>query len=406
MKSPCEQQDLHSIEQTIEFLTELLKFELKTETVDLLNAQQRILAEEISAKVDVPAWDNSAMDGYAFNSLDLIGKNALPVSGIMAAGDNPNQCILRGHCVRIYTGAPIPQGVDTVVPQENCLVDGERIIFDEFEIGQNIRKQGEETQQGAVLLSKGTRLRAQEVGLLASQGYGQIKVFKPLRVGVFSSGNELAIPGEPIRNGQIYDVNRYTLNALFKGWGLQVTHYPNLPDSLAATLASLDKASQEQDIIVTSGAVSVSEADHIKAAVEQLGKINLWRVAIQPGKPFAFGKIGSAAWIGLPGNPAASLITSCIMVRPALLKAQGLEAKEPTPMRFKALFNHKSKVRQQYLQARLVQSEGKTSVELHPKQSSAMLANASWADGLAVIPAFSAITEGDRVEFIPYTAFF
>ena len=403
MNATCDKPNLHSIEHTIASLKALLKFDLENETVDLFHAEKRILAHDVFAQVDVPAWNNSAMDGYGFNSLDLIGKTSLPVAGIMAAGDNPNQCILRGNCFRIYTGAPIPHGVDTVVAQENCRIVGNTVIFDEFEFGQNIRKQGEETRKDALLLKKGTQLRAQEVGLLASQGYHQIQVYKPLKVGILSSGNELAIPGEKIREGQIYDVNRYTLNALFKGWGCTVTHYPNLPDSLNETVNSLEKTSQEQDIIITSGAVSVSEADHIKAAVQQLGEINLWRVAIQPGKPFAFGKIGKAAWIGLPGNPAASLITSCIMVRPALFCALGKNFKDEAPLRFKAVFNTRSSVRQQYLQARLVQSEGKTSVELHPKQSSAMLANASWAEGLAVIPPNTCIAEGDRVQFIPYS---
>lgn len=404
MNSVCETQDLNSIEHSIAALTALLNLPQQIDQVDLFHAQGRVLASDLFAQQSVPAWDNSAMDGYALHSQDLAHSFTLPCFGVMAAGANPQQTLKAKSCMRIYTGAPIPLGADTVVPQENCDREGNLVRFHEVKAGQHIRRLGEEIQQGEPLLPKGTRLRAQEIGLLASQGYHQIPVYRPRRIGIISSGNELATPGEPLAVGQIYDVNRYTLHALLTGWGFAVTHYPNLPDTLDATLRCLQQASQEQELIITSGAVSVSEADHIKAAVAQLGELNLWRVAIQPGKPLAFGKIGNAVWLGLPGNPAATLVTSCIIARPALLTWQGVALSNASHRRYKANFSAKGSVRRQYLQARLVEQFGEIWIEKHPKQSSAMLANASWAEGLAVIMPKCDLQEGDKIEFISYHA--
>lgn len=402
MHSACERSDLCSIEQAIEALTRLLKHPIELISLPLSRATGQVLAEDIHAKLDVPRWDNSAMDGYALNSVDLNYGNRLPVAGCQAAGD-PLQALPPGHCLQIFTGAPVPPEADTVVPQEDCQRHAEEVEFGRVNAGQNIRRQGEETRMGQLLLRQGTQLRAQEVGLLASQGYAQIKVYRPLRIGIISSGNELCEPGVALASSQIYDTNRYLLASLLQGWRFEVSQYPPLRDDLEDTLQLLSRASAEQDILISSGGVSVGEADHLKTAIQQLGQLNLWRVAIQPGKPLAFGTVGNIPWIGLPGNPAASLVTALIIVRPALLAAQGRIAAPPQPLPAQADFTRsKPRARTQYLQAQLQIDQGQLLARLHPQQSSAMLANCCWADGLVVVPPHQAIQAGDTVSFIPY----
>ncbi len=404
--SVCDQGALHSIEQAISALKTTLKQTTHTQTMALPAALQHVLARSVYAQVDVPQWDNSAMDGYALRANDLQQPdNSLPIAGRIAAGDLPEQNLPAGHCMHILTGAPLPLGADTVVAQENCTINPEKIQFNNYKAGGNIRRRGEEIQQGQLLLAAGTRLRAQEIGLLASQGFAEIEVYTPLRIGLISSGNELCELGQPLQPGQIYDINSYSLQALLSGLGFQVTHYANIPDDLQQNIDSLAQASSEQDILISSGGVSVGEEDHLKKAVSTLGQLNLWRVAIQPGKPLAFGTIGETPWIGLPGNPAAALITGLIIARPALLHAQGATACDHQTLHVPAAFDwSKARPRQQYLHARLVlQENGQLHAEIHPKQSSAMLSAASWADGLVEIKAQATVNKGDLVGFVAYS---
>ncbi|MCK9236947.1 MAG: molybdopterin molybdotransferase MoeA [Thiopseudomonas sp.] len=404
--SVCDQGALHSIEQAISALKTTLKQTTRTQTMALPAALQHVLARSVYAQVDVPQWDNSAMDGYALRANDLQQPdNSLPIAGRIAAGDLPKQNLPAGHCMHILTGAPLPLGADTVVAQENCIISPEKIQFNNCKAGGNIRRRGEEIQQGQLLLAAGTRLRAQEIGLLASQGFAEIEVYTPLRIGLISSGNELCELGQPLQPGQIYDINSYSLQALLAGLGFQVTHYANIPDDLQQNIDSLAQASSEQDILISSGGVSVGEEDHLKKAVSTLGQLNLWRVAIQPGKPLAFGTIGETPWIGLPGNPAAALITGLIIARPALLHAQGATACSHQTLHIPAAFDwSKARPRQQYLHARLVlQENGQLHAEIHPKQSSAMLSAASWADGLVEIKAQATVNKGDLVGFVAYS---
>lgn len=405
MSSACETPGLSSIDHAIEALTDLLARPIDSCTVPLLQASGQLLAEDIHARQDVPLWDNSAMDGYALNSADLPREGGrLPLAGVQAAGDAGNR-LPAGHCTQIFTGAVVPAGADTVIPQENCQPDTEGVTFDVVKAGQNIRRQGEEIRTGQLLLSKGTRLRAQEVGLLASQGYAQVQVVRALRIGIISSGNELRDPGSPLEPGQIYDTNRYLLASLLQGWGFTVHQYPHLRDDLDDTRRLLASASREQDILISSGGVSVGEADYLKAAVRQLGQLNLWRVAIQPGKPLAFGRVGDTPWIGLPGNPGASLITALIIARPALLRAQGQSCTTPQVLPVTADFEwQKTSVRTRYMQARLQLDNGRLRAALHPQQSSAMLANCCWADGLVEIAPQQIVQRGDLLGFIPYQA--
>ena len=405
--SVCEQGTMHSIEQAISALTATLKIKKTKQTQALPSAHNSVLAESVYAQVDVPQWDNSAMDGYALRANDLQQTdNSLPLAGRIAAGDRPEQSLPAGQCMHILTGAPVPLGADTVVAQEDCSISPEQIQFNHCKAGGNIRRRGEEIQQGQLLLEAGTRLRAQEIGLLASQGYAHVEVYTPLRIGLISSGNELCELGQPLKPGQIYDINSHSLSALFTGLGFTVTHYPKMPDDLQHNIDCLNKASSEQDVLISSGGVSVGEEDHLKNAVSALGQLNLWRVAIQPGKPLAFGTIGDTPWIGLPGNPAAALITALIIARPALLHAQGATHCSHQALHIPAAFDwSKARPRQQYLHARLVlQDNGQLHAEVHPKQSSAMLSAASWADGLVEIKPQETVEKGDLVGFVGYSS--
>lgn len=403
MSNPCEQSSLHSIEQAIDQLTRLLQRPLNNISLPLAAAQGKILADDLPAPLDVPRWDNSAMDGYALNSSDLDPANpCLPVAGCQAAGD-PASTLPAGHCMQIFTGAVLPAGADTVIPVENCQVDNGQVRFKSYTAGQNIRRQGEETQAGQLLLARGSRLDARHIGLLASQGYAEVDVYRPLHIGILSSGNELREPGNELDDGQIYDANSFLLAGLLQGWGFSITRYPRMRDELEASRQLLTAAANKQDILISSGGVSAGEADFLKIAVGQLGQLNLWRVAIQPGKPLAFGRVGNTPWIGLPGNPGASLVTALIIARPALLAAQGLTNIQPQTLQVQSGFKRsKARGRQQYLQARLDSSTGNLKAILHPQQSSAMLANCCWADGLIVIPAHHSVTTGDLLQFIPY----
>lgn len=404
--SVCEQGTMHSIEQAISALTATLSIKKTKQRQALPNTHNCVLAESVYAQVDVPQWDNSAMDGYALRANDLQQPdNSLPLAGRIAAGDRPEQSLPAGQCMHILTGAPVPLGADTVVAQEDCTISTEQIQFNNCQAGGNIRRRGEEIQQGQLLLEAGTRLRAQEIGLLASQGYAHVEVYTPLRIGLISSGNELCELGQPLKPGQIYDINSYSLNALLQSLGFQVTLYTKMPDDLQQSSACLAKASAEQDVLISSGGVSVGEEDHLKNAVSALGQLNLWRVAIQPGKPLAFGSVGNTPWIGLPGNPAAALITALIIARPALLHAQGVADYSHQALHIPAAFEwSKPRPRQQYLHARLVlQDNGQLHAEIHPKQSSAMLSAASWADGLIEIKAQQTVQKGDLVRFVAYS---
>lgn len=399
----CEEDRLSSIEEASAALGKLLVRPLAVIETPLLEATGRILARDLPVRLDAPRHDNSAMDGYALCATDLDPAHpVLPLAGCMAAGDQP-KALRPGHCMQIFTGASLPQGADTVIAQERCRLEADRVWFEEAAKGQNIRRQGEELRAGEPLLVEGSRLRAQEIGLLASQGYERVPCYSPLRVGLISSGNELRAPGEPLADGQIYDANRFLLASLLQGWGCEVHQYQPLRDSLTDTLELLGRASREQDLIISSGGVSVGEADHIKAAVRQLGELHLWRVAIQPGKPLAFGRVGNTPWIGLPGNPAASLITALVVARPALLAAVGLKETGPLVLPVQAGFSrNKTSNRPHYLQARLKRESNRLLAEIHPKQGSAMLSNCSWAEGLVLIPAQKQIKEGDWLDFLPY----
>jgi molybdopterin molybdotransferase len=402
----CDGRNLRPVEQAIAELLARAPAPPPVERVALSQALGRVLAEPLHAPFAVPAWDNSAMDGYALRAADLpAAGGCLPLAGRIAAGDTAAQALPAGHAVRIFTGAPLPAGADSVVMQEQCRLEEGRVWLPPVRGGEHVRRRGEELAAGTPVLSAGQRLRPQELGLLASFGIDRVAVYRRLRVGLLSSGNELREPGEPLQPGQIYNANRYSLAGVLSSLGLEVHDYEIMADELAASRDALSLAASEWDMLITSGGVSVGEEDHLKQAIRELGELHLWRLAIQPGKPLAFGEVGGKPWIGLPGNPAAALITALVVARPFLLRAQGCQDVLPQPLRLPAGFAwRKANGRRQYLRARLEPLDGQLRICLHPQQGSAMLTSTCWADGLALVEIGQTLEEGDLLDYLPFSA--
>ena len=401
----CDLGNLMPVDEAISRLLDQAPPPPLAQMVRLDQAMGRVLAVDIHCPVNLPAWDNSAMDGYALRAADLPQVGGwLTIGGRIAAGDQACSPLLTQQTVQIFTGAPLPPGADTVVPQERCRVEGERVWFPPVSVGDHVRKEGEEVRRGHLLLKAGKRLRAQELGLLAGAGIARVEVYRPLQVCLLSSGNELREPGDSLAPGQIYNSNRYCLAALLRGWGVEVHDYGVMADELVASRHALSLASSECDLLLSSGGVSVGEEDHLKQAIEELGSVDFWRLAIQPGKPLAYGEVAGKPWIGMPGNPSGALITALVVVRPFLLRAQGVTDVLPVPLAVPAGFDWLQRnKRRQYLRARLMPgADGQLSVELHPQQSSAMLTAACWADGLAVIECEQQVLKHDNVMFLSF----
>ncbi|GID07401.1 gephyrin-like molybdotransferase Glp [Pseudomonas sp. 008] len=401
----CDLGNLMPVDKAISRLLDQAPPPPLAQMVPLDQALGRVLAADIHCPVNLPAWDNSAMDGYALRAGDLPAEGGcLTIGGRIAAGDQARSPLLAQQTVQIFTGAPLPPGADTVVPQERCRVEGERVWFPPVSVGDHVRKEGEEVRRGHLLLKAGKRLRAQELGLLAGAGIARVEVYRPLQVCLLSSGNELREPGDSLAPGQIYNSNRYCLAALLRGWGVEVHDYGVMADELVASRHALSLASSECDLLLSSGGVSVGEEDHLKQAIEELGSVDFWRLAIQPGKPLAYGEVAGKPWIGMPGNPSGALITALVVVRPFLLRAQGVTDVLPVPLAVPAGFDWLQRnKRRQYLRARLTPgADGQLSVELHPQQSSAMLTAACWADGLAVIECEQQVLKHDNVMFLSF----
>lgn len=406
--SVCDSGHLMPVDEAIAALLAQAPPPPATQVIGLEQALGRVVAEELFSPLDLPGFDNSAMDGYALRAEDVPAEGGyLMLAGRIAAGQHSKVRVQAGQAVRIFTGAPLPPGADTVVPQERCRLYGQRIWCPPVRLGEHVRKQGEELQRGQTLIAVGKRLRAQDIGLLASAGIPRLKVYRPLRVCLLSSGNELRDPGEALVPGQIYNSNRYALAALLRGWGVDVHDYGVMADELAASRDALALASSECDLLLTSAGVSVGEEDHLKQAIEALGRVDFWRLAIQPGKPLAFGDVAGKPWLGLPGNPSAALITALVVVRPFLLRAQGVERVLPVPIQVPAAFEWLTpNKRRQYLRARLSPGEdGQLRAVLHPQQSSAMLTAACWADGLVIVEREHQVLKDEPVPFVSFAEF-
>ncbi len=377
------------------------------ETVDTFEAIGRVLAADVVSAVAVPPEDNSAMDGYAVRTADVGAAGAvLPVSQRIAAGSVGGP-LDPGTAARIFTGAQIPAGADAVVMQEQCAVqvDGGVRIEVVPRAGQSIRRRGEDVAEGAVVLAAGSRLTPQALGMAASVGAGRLQVAARPRVAMFSTGDELAMPGEALRPGAIYNSNRFTLRGLIESAGGVCDDLGIVEDRLEATRDALKRAAAGSDVIVTCGGVSVGEEDHLKPAVEREGRLDLWQIAIKPGKPLAFGEVfradGSAAWfIGLPGNPVSAFITFLAVVRPVLLRLQGAAELAPKPIALRADFAWpRPDRRREFLRVRRNDAGG---LDLFAHQGSGVLTSTTWADGLVDNPGGVAIAPGDTVRYLPF----
>jgi len=372
----------------------------RTARVDVLQAVGCVLAEDVLAGLDVPPADNSAMDGYAIRVSDVVAALALPISQRIPAGSVP-QPLLSGTAARIFTGAQIPPGADAVVMQERCSVDGESVRIESApQAGENIRRAGEDIREGSKVLKTGAVLRSQELGLLASLGIGQLTVFERVRVAVFFTGDELRMPGEALEAGQIYNSNRFVLCGLLGEMGCDIIDLGIVRDDLQATREALRQAGQDADLILTCGGVSVGEEDHVKAAVEAEGVLQSWRVAIKPGKPLAFGRVGETPFIGLPGNPVSSFVTFQMLVKPYLRRMQGCPISVPLAVPMRADFAWKKSVPvREFLRVRRNDAGG---LDLFPNQGSGVLTSCTWADGLVENAPETLIAAGDVVRYLPF----
>lgn len=376
------------------------------EQVSTFDADGRVLAHDLIAPLQVPPQDNSAMDGYALRCADLAAGAALPVSQRIAAGSHAS-ALAAMSVARIFTGAPIPADADAVVPQEDCTLqdDGRVLIGQPVRLGQWIRRRGEDITQGTVILAKGELLTPAALGLAASIGLNFLPVLRRPRVALLSTGDELVMPGDvapqDMPAGAIYNSNRFVLRALLTRLGCAVSDLGIVPDQLAATREALRAAAQHHDLILTSGGVSVGEEDHIKPAVQALGQLDLWQIAIKPGKPFAYGRVANAHFIGLPGNPVSSFVTFLLLVRPFVRKLQGYPEVTPQAIAARADFTWaKVDQRREFLRVRRNASGG---LALFPNQSAGVLTSAVWADGLVDNPPGQTIAPGDAVRFIPFS---
>ncbi len=372
--------------------------------VQLMEALGGILAEDIISPLAVPGDDNSAMDGYALRAADVAG--GLVVSQRIPAG-TVGEPLRAGTAARIFTGAVIPKGADAVVMQENCqLVNGVVSVSGTVRAGQNIRPRGQDVAKGSVVLRSGRKLRPQDLGLLASIGASQVMLYRPLKVAVLSTGDELLDPCEvrpatSLAAGQLYNSNRYTLAGLLHSMNMEVVDGGIIPDEPGATADALEAAARAADCVISSGGVSVGEEDYVKDQVQRLGRLSLWKLAIKPGKPLAFGAIGDTPFFGLPGNPTSVFVTFCLLARPFLLKMQGLTEPEAVKLMAVAGFSSvKPGARQEY--RRVTVRSGSSGLEAvgYGNQSSGVLSSVSHSNALAVIPPGKVVNEGDPVEVI------
>ena len=381
---------------------------VQSETISSFDALGRVLAADVMSTLDVPPADNTSMDGYALRAADVpVAGTVLAVSQRIPAGV-VGAALQPGTAARIFTGGQVPHGADAVVMQEHCasmpgdLAGGGlgQVRVDTVpKPGQWIRRAGEDVRRGATVLAAGTRLTPQALGMAASVGAATLAVWRRPRVALFSTGDELAMPGEPLKPGAIYNSNRYTLRALLLAAGCDVQDLGIVPDRLDATRDALRRAAAGSDLILTSGGVSVGEEDHLKPAVTAEGALDLWQIAMKPGKPLAFGHVGDALFIGLPGNPVSSFVTFLLAVAPVLRALQGMDPTGPTALSLRADFDWpKPDRRREFLRGRLNTAGG---LELFGNQSSGVLNSTVWADGLVDIPAGQVVQRGDAVRFLP-----
>jgi molybdopterin molybdotransferase len=390
-----------TVEEALERLLGQAAAVRDVETVPTFDGLGRVLAVEVTSPIAVPPMDNSQMDGYAVRCSDVtVVPTTLLVSQRIAAG-HPGTPLQAATAARIFTGAPVPQGADAIVMQEVCTVDGERVTIHELpRPGAWIRRAGIDIAAGATILGRGHRLRPQELGLAAAVGCAQLQVVRRLCVAVLFTGDELVMPGAPLPPGRIYNSNRFLLRGLLQALGCEVRDLGIVPDDLTATRAALVEAAHDADLIVTAGGVSVGEEDHVKPAVQAEGRLDLWQIAMKPGKPLAFGAVRAVPFIGLPGNPVSCFVTFLLFARPFILRRQGMTEVAPRVLPQRADFELlKADRRREFLRVRVNAGGG---LDSFGNQNSAVLTSTVWGDGLVDNPAGQTIRRGDVVRYLPF----
>lgn len=404
--------ELMPVEQALAHLLLRVAGRVQAETITLGQADGRVLLDDVIAACDVPPCSNSAMDGYALNSNDQQPGRQFDVSARVPAGSAP-VTLTAGTVARIFTGAPLPSGADAVVMQENCdAVSTGVVITEAVTAGENVRKQGADIQAGTVLFKAGHRLRPVDLGLLAATGVASVRVGKKPVVALFSTGNELVEPGQTLAPGQIYNSNAFVIIAMLQRLGLKVINLGTVADTRAASEQMLLSAATQADCIISTGGVSAGEEDHVRAALQHLGELDMWKLALKPGKPFAFGRLNNSLFFGLPGNPVSAFVTFLILVRPTLLRLMGASACALNAINLPAGFDAPvSGVRQEYIRVKLTAAhetgltEGKAGVPvLVPlrDQSSGVLSSVAQADGLAIVPPHTAVSSGQLLRFLSF----
>lgn len=399
---------LLSVEAALARIDECAVAVVEAETVPLAAAAGRILAGDLIAAMDLPPHANSAVDGYAVAHADLVPdrETVLPVGGRAAAGHPLDRAHQRGEATRIFTGAPMPQGADTVMMQEDCVAAAGRVrLKPGVRKGANRRRAGEDVASGATALAAGRRLGPADLGLAAALGQDRMTVFRPLRVALLSTGDEVREPGTMLPPGAIYDANRFMLAALLQRLGCTVSDFGIRPDRAAALADTLAAASAGHDLIVTSGGVSTGEEDYVKPAVERLGALHFWRLAIKPGRPVALGQVAGVPLIGLPGNPVAVIVTFAVLARPLILKLAGAVPAPPRRFRIRAGFGYRKKPgRREYLRAR-IEGDGDDAVAVkYARDGAGILSSIVQSDGLVILDeAMSDLAAGATVDFLPFS---
>lgn len=404
----CASPGLISVEQAIQKILSLAEPVEHVEQIHILDALNRVLAEDLHSTIDVPGYDNSAMDGYAVCSKDCQTSGCvLPVTQRIPAGQ-VGTVLEPGSAARIFTGAPVPEGADAVVMQELCELIKDEEEGDSVKInavvkaGSNVRRAGEDISNGSLVLKAGKRLRAQDLGLLASVGLAEFKVKRKLKVAIFFTGDEIVPPGQPLGAGQIYNSNRYTLRGLLQSMDCEIIDLGIVPDTLDATLDVLHRAADAADLVITSGGVSVGEEDYVRLALEQLGELSMWRIAMKPGKPVAFGKVGDTLFMGLPGNPVSVFVTFILFARALILTLLGADNIFAKRVPVIADFDWPKVTRQEYLRVQLAEKDNQTVAQPYPHQGSGVLSSTSWADGLVEVKIDNEIKKGDIVNYLPF----
>jgi molybdopterin molybdotransferase len=405
----CDTSPLLGYQQALEQLTRSVEARGGMVNKPLQQALGAVLAESIESQIDVPGCAMSAMDGYAINTADLAAQDTttLPLSQRIAAG-SVAEPLAPGTAARIFTGAQVPSGADAVIMQEQVQQLAGSISFESRPAnGDNIRPAGNDIRRGTTILSKGCRLRAQDIGLAASIGLQSLPVYAPLKVGIFFTGDELVEPGEKLAPGKIYDSNRYTLYGLLESMGCEIIDLGLVGDTLDATREAMSVAATQADLVVTTGGVSVGEEDHVRIAIEQLGELRLWRLGIKPGKPLAYGQIDDTSFMGLPGNPVSVFATFCLFVCPVIQIMQGRQWRKPIALPVTADFDWpKPDSRREFLRARLATDAGQqTRVQIYPNQDSGVLTSTVWADGFVEIAENQTVRAGDSVNYLPFAQF-